>query len=293
MWCFRSYNINLNLLLSTHSILKLHSKASKLNKRLQKLLLKADKRNHGSENLKNDVIGLLHEAHQMNNNIHATLDKLHHYGTHDHQINLPVALNEAKRLLGHIETKLGHQENIKDTLHLARKSLGFWSNTSEILAQQMLEVDSLKFIAANILHRLSDADHIVYKTNNLLGTAINIHETNLQNFKILADREHEIRMEKLEIARLYNTSIVPVTDELIEEIGDSHRKILQDLNDLLELKDIVRDVNEECSIGLEDIRTNWLPEARDHSADLVLRAKEYAQSFQNTKNGAEVALLAR
>lgn len=229
----------------------------------------------------------------MNDNIHATIDKLHQYGSHDHQMNLPVALKEASRLLENIETKIDNQDNIKNTLHLARKSLGFWTNTSEILAQQLLEVDSLKFTAANVLHRLSDAEHIVYKTNNLLDNAINIHEINLQNFKILADREHEIRSEKMEIARLYNTSIVPATDELIEEIGDSHRKIVQDLNDLLELKDIVRDVNEECSSGLEEIRTNWLPEASDHSADLVLRANEYAQSFQNTKNGAEVALLAR
>lgn len=229
----------------------------------------------------------------MNDKIYNTIKTLNNYGTHGHHINVPIALKEANRLLEAIKMKAYHQDNVKTILKTSQKSLYFWSNTSEILAQQVLEVNALKYNAANILHRINDAQHIVHKTNNILDMAINMHETNLQNFKIFADKEHEIQTIRMDIVQLYNNSIVSSADELIEEIDDSHRKIAQDLTNLIELKEIIHDVNQECSMELKNIKKNWLPEAQDHAKDLILRADEYSQNFENTKNGAEVALLAR
>lgn len=268
-------------------------KASKLNKRLQKLFLKADKRNHGSESLKSDVFILSNDVHNLNDKIYNTIGTLNHYGTNDHHINLPIALKEANRLLEAIEMNANHRDNVKNILKTTQKSLYFWSNTSEILAQQVLEVNALKYDAGKLLHRINDAQHNVYKTNNILDAAINVQETNLQNFKIFADKEHEIKTLKMDIVQLYNNSIVSSADELIEEIDDNNRKIAQDLTSLIELKEIIDGVNQECSSELKNIKSNWLTEAQDHAKDLILRAEEYSQNFQNTKNGAEVALLAR
>lgn len=260
---------------------------------MHKLLIKTDKRNHGSENLKSETETMFGDIKELKVKILSTIETLQRYGLHDHHINLPMALNEAQLLLESITSKAPNDRQNRGILKCARKALNIWSNASEILSHQLIEVEDLKSTARNIISRLNDADHIAHRTNTLLDKAVDVHEINLQNFKILADREQQIESMKMEIFSLNNNGIVPATDELFEEIEDNHGKILRDLADVIELKDIVNDTNTECSNELEMIRQNWLPEAKDHSDDLMYRAREYSRSFQNTKDGAEVALLAR
>lgn len=184
-------------------------------------------------------------------------------------------------------------DKAKTVLACAREALDFWSSTAETLSQQSLEVEQLKYDAKMINSRLDDALKIGHRTHNMLDRVVTIHEKNLKNFDALVDRRNEARTLKEDIHQVYNNSIVPQTDELFEEIGDSQNKLLQIMEDINVLKETVNDTNAECADGLADIRENYLPDAKEHSDDLIKRATEYAQLFKNTKDGAAVALIAR
>ncbi len=272
---------------------KLLSKATHINKKLQKIFTKIDKRNHGSEHVKNEFFAFLNETNQLTWKIQNTIDELNYYGTHDHHINLPTAHHEAQSLLDNIRTQSMSHEKAKTVLACAREALDFWSVTSETLTQQSLETEQLKYDVAMINKRLDDALEIGHRTHNVLDKVDSIHGRNLKNFDALVDRHNEAGSLKRDIQQVFNNSIVPQTDELFEEIEDSQNKLLQIMEDINVLKETVNDTNAECADGLADIRENYLPDAKGHSNDLMKRATEYAQSFKNTKDGAAVALAAR
>lgn len=269
------------------------SKATHINKKLQKISTKIDKRNHGSEHVKSEFFAFLNETNQLTWKIQNTIDELNYYGTHDHHINLPTALNEAQSLLDNILTRSMNHDKAKTVLACARDALDFWSSTSDTLNQQALEVEQLKYDATMINTRLNDALKIGHRTHNILDKVVTIHEKNDKHFDGLVDRQNEARTLKQDIFQVYNNSIVPQTDELFEEIGDSQNKLLQIMEDINVLKETVNDTNAECADGLADIRENYLPDAKEHSDDLMQRATEYAQLFKNTKDGAAIALIAR
>lgn len=186
-----------------------------------------------------------------------------------------------------------HHDKAETVLACARDALEFWSSTSETLNQQSLEAEQLKYDTAMINKRLDDALKIGHRTHNVLDRVVMIHGKNVERFEGLVDRQTEAGTLKREIFQVYNNSIVPQTDELFEEIGDSQNKLLQIMEDINVLKETVNDTNAECADGLADIRENYLPDAKEHSDDLMKRATEYAQLFKNTKDGAAVALIAR
>lgn len=260
---------------------------------MQKIFTRIDKRNHGSEHVKNEFFAFLNETNQLTWKIQNTIDELNYYGTHDHHINLPTALHEAQSLLDNISTRSMDHDKAKTVLGCARDALDFWSSTSETLTQQSLEVDQLKYDAAMINTRLDDALKIGQTTHNVIDKVKTIHGKNVENFNALANRQNEARKLKQEIRQVYNNSIVPQTDELFEEISDSQNKLLQIMEDINVLKETVNDTNAECADGLDEIRENYLPDAKEHSDDLMKRATEYAELFKNTKDGAAIALIAR
>lgn len=269
------------------------SKATHINKKLQKILTKLDKRNHGSEHVKNEFFAFLNETNQLTWKIQNTIDELNYYGTHEHHINLPTALGEAQRLLDNIRTRSMNHDKAKMVLECARDALDFWTSTSETLTQQSLEVEQLKYDIGMINNRLDDALKIGHRTHNILDQVALVHGKNLEHFNSLVDRENKAKKLKQDIFQVYNNSIIPQTDELFEEIGDSQSKLLQIMEDINVLKETVNDTNAECADGMADIRENYLPDAKEHSDDLMRRATEYAQLFKNTKDGAAVALIAR
>lgn len=184
-------------------------------------------------------------------------------------------------------------DKAKIVLACARDALDFWSTTSETLTQQSLEVEQLKYDSAMIKKRLDDALNIGHGTHKMLDKVEMVHGENVENFDALVGRQNEAKALKQEIFQVYNNSVVPQTDELFEEIGDSQNKLLQIMEDINVLKETVNDTNAECADGLDEIRENYLPDAKEHSDDLMRRATEYAQLFKNTKDGAAVALIAR
>lgn len=251
------------------------------------------KKHHESGTLKNKAEIFLEKMRQYHADTQTTLLALNHYGTHDHHINLHLALNEAQQLLNDIETVSTRSEQAKQSLQCANDSLSYWASMSELTSQQVIEASELKYYGINTKHRINEAIQLSHRTFDTLAKAESILSYNRRRYDQLLFNYKRIYGLKLAIHDIYNNSVIPQTDTMFEFIDDNYGKIGQHLDNIHRLKKYVHDVNEECADGLTYIRLNYLQAVQGHASNLMHRAREYAKLFQHSKNGAEVALLAR
>lgn len=253
---------------------------------------KINKRNNDAQLLQHEVLAMLTDAQQTTSSVEDTVASLNRYGLNDHHINLPAAVNEASSILDNIRLRLEYSNKLK-TVSCTR-DLDFWIGVSSDIEHQMNEVQGIQSDTKNLQERLDDATHIAREAYRTLDQTDLIHEQNVRGYKALAAKEYAIKTLELDLYAIFNNSIVPKTDELIGEIKDNSEKVVANLNQLRDLKTFVNDANEECSSGLSSLKESGLPvRASQHAKQLMRQAKEYAKSFLNTKNGAEVALRAR
>lgn len=256
-------------------------------------MTKSTKRRKSSDNLQRSATELLNEIRGIQGEAFDQITALNSYGTSDHHLNLPIALKEAEQLLKNILEIVDNQNGAYRAHQCASNSLDFWSNTSSILSSQVDETMQLKYDTINAKNRLFDLIQNAYKSAETLSKANLTLNLDKKRYDNLMHQLRKIANLRSNIHDIFNTSIIPKTDMIFDLIADNHEKIEQDLNNIFRLKSIVHEINEQCAKNLKTIRHDWLPIARDHSADLMGRAQAYAKLFQNTKNGAEVAMLAR
>lgn len=273
--------------------LQLSSKGSNLNTRWQKMLTKAVKRSQMSDNLRTIAITFWNEMEYVQNETQEHINMLNVFGIGSHHVNLPIALAESQQLLKSI---LGvvDSHNVAHRAHECAVSLiDQWSNTSAILSDQMLEALQLKYDIINAKNRLYDLIQNVYKSSDTITNAKGIHTANEKNYGKLVHQHQKIMQLHGTINDIFNTNVIPETDTVFNMIVDNHQKLRQDLGTIIQLKTIVRDNDEKSTQQLSAIRHEWLPLAQNHSNSLMKTAREYAGLFQNTKNSAEAAMLAR
>lgn len=272
--------------------MQLHSKASSGEKRIQKIVTKLRKREQESEALRNDAKTFATEIKTLQNDIQERIYAIHRFGTGNHHVNLPIAMEEAQLLLDSIGEVAKHHSGIYVPHECAADLYEQWANTSSVLHTQMDETKQLGYDVINLKNRLYDAMHNAHKTLELLEHGNRTHFTNYKRYDNLQQQHKHISNLRFSILGVFNNSIVPQTDTLLEMIGDQQSKVAQDLKTIVRLKDVVHETNMHCSQNLQNIRDNWLPDAKAHAIDLVVRAEEYAKLFRSTKNGSEMALMA-
>lgn len=251
------------------------------------------KKYHESGTLKGKAEIFLEKMQQYHADTQTTILALNQYGTHAHHINLHLALGEAQQLLNDIKTVSSRSEHAKQSLQCANDSLNFWSTMSELTSQQVIEASELKFYGINTKHRINDAIQLAHRTFDTLTKAESILSQNRRRYDQLLFNHKRMYGLKTAVHDIYNNSIIPQTDTTFELIDDNYSKIGQHLDNIHRLKKYVHDVNEDCAEGLKYIRLNYLQAVQRHADNLMHRAREYAKLFQHSKNGAEVALLAR
>lgn len=268
------------------------SKASSTEKRIQKITDKLRKRQHESETVRDDAVKFFAEIQSLQNDIQERVYAINRFGTGNHHVNLPIAMEEATLLLQSIGEIAQHHNRIYVAHECAAELYDQWSNTSVVLNNQVDETKQLKYDVVNLKNRLYDAMQNAHKTIEILGHGNKTHFTNRKRYENLLQKHKHISNLRYSIRDIFNTSIVPQTDTLFEIIADHQNKVMQDLKTIVRLKDVVHETNVHCAQSLQNIHDNWLPDAKAHSIDLVVRAEEYAKLFRGTKNGAEMALMA-
>lgn len=271
---------------------QLQAKASSAEKRIQKIANKLKKRQQETEAICDDAAKFFAEIQSLQNEIQERIYAINRFGSGNHHVNLPIAMEEATLLLQSIDQIAQHHNGIFVAHECAVELYDQWSNTSAVLNNQMDETKLLKYDVINLKNRLYDAMQNAHKTLEILDHGNKTHFTNRKRYENLLQKHKHISNLRYSIRDTFNTSIVPQTDTLFEIIADHQSKVVQDLKTIVRLKDVVRETNVRCAQNLRNIHENWLPEAKAHSIDLVVRAEEYAKLFRSTKNGAEMALLA-
>lgn len=257
------------------------------------MLAKAVKRSQTSDKLKITSATFLNEIEYVQNETQAHINTLNVFGIGSHHVNLPVALAESEELLKSILSVVDIHKVANRAHQCAVNFIEQWSNTSSILNDQMAEATQLKYDIVNAKNRLYDLIQNVYKTTDTITTAKEIHSTNERNHLKLIHQHQKILQLHGDINDIYMTNIIPETDTVFNMIVDNHQKLRQDLGTIIQLKTIVSDTSAQSTQQLDSIRNEILPLAQNHSNNLINAAREYVGLFQNTKNSAEVAMLAR
>lgn len=264
-----------------------------MNTRWQKMLTKAVKRNQMADNLRTIAITFENEMEYVQNETQEHINMLNVFGIGSHHVNLPIALAESQQLLNSI---LGvvDSHNVAHRAHQCAVALiDQWSNTSSILNDQMDETQQLKYDIINAKNRLYDLTEHAYKTSDTITNATGIQAANEKNYGKLVRQHQKIAQLHSSINDIYTTNVIPETDTVFNMIVDNHQKLRQDLGTIIQLKTICRDADEKSTQQLDNVRQEWLPLAQNYSNSLMKTAKEYAGLFQNTKQSAEAAMLAR
>lgn len=273
--------------------IQLNSKGSNLQTRWQKMLTKATKRSQMSDNLRNVAITFRNEIEYVHNETQAHINALNMFGIGSHHVNVPFALTESQQLFNGI-LNIVDSHNVAHRAHqCALYLIDQWSNTSSVLSLQLDEATQLKYDTINAKNRLYDLIQNAYKTSDAITSAKEIHQANERGYGKLIHQQRTILSLRGHINDIFRTNVFPETDTVFNMIDDNHQKLRQDLSSINQLKTIVRDTNEQCGQQMNVIREDWLPLAKNHSSHLMGKAREYVGLFQNTKNSAEVAMLAR
>lgn len=246
-----------------------------------------------SDNLRTTADLFANEIEYVQNETQVHINMLNEFGITTHHINLPIALDESQQMLNRILT-IVDSHNIAHRAHqCAVQLIDQWSNTSAILSAQMDESIQLKYDITNAKNRLYDLIQHIYKTSDAITMARDIHAASDRNYGKLMNQLHKIQQMHGQINDIHKTNVFPETDTVFNMIVDNHEKLRQDLTNLIQLRSIVTDTNEHRARHLEQIREQWLMRAQDHSERLMNTAREYVGLFQNTKNSAEAAMVAR
>lgn len=273
--------------------LQLNSKGSNLHTRWQKMLTKAAKRSQISDNLRTIAVTFLNEMEYVQNETQEHINMLNVFGIGRHHVNLPIALAESEELLKSILSVVD-SHNVAHRAHQCAVNLiDQWSNTSSILTSQMDEALQMKYDIINAKNRLYDLIQNVYRSSEAITNAKNINAANEKSFGKLQRQHSKIVQLHHDFNDIFKSNVIPETDTVFNMIIDNHQKLRQDLNTIIQLKAVVRDTSTQSAQQLDGIRSEWLPLAQNHSNNLVNKAREYVGLFQNTKNSAEVAMLAR
>lgn len=257
------------------------------------MLTKSTKRNQMSDNLRNVAITFWNEIEYVQNETQAHINMLNMFGIGNHHVSVPIALTESQDMYDSI-LGIVDSHNVAHRAHqCALYLIDQWSNTSTVLNMQLDEAIQLKYDTINAKNRLYDLIQNVYKASDAITNAKSIHKINEKSYGRLLHQHHKILQLHGHINDIYRTNIFPEADTVHNMIDDNHQKLRQDLSTINQLKTIVRETNEQCAQQLNSIREDWLPLAQNRSNHLISKAREYVGLFQNTKNSAEVAMLAR
>lgn len=256
------------------------------------MLADAEQHQRSSKSARGEAENFLSDIRRLQSEIGERIYAINRFGTSHHHINLPAAMEEANTLLRTIDEIAHHRNQIIYGPRCADEAFDFWLNTSLIIGHQANETNRLHSNVVSKRNRLDDLIEIAYKTQRLHSHTNETHLSNVRRFDDLQHRNQHISRLLYEIRDLFNTSVVPQTDTMLELIADGSAKLAQDIRTIGRLRDVVNETGALCEESLRSIRDNLLPEASARSIDLAVRAEEYAKLFRNTKNGAEVAILA-
>lgn len=274
------------------SVDKLITNAAKLQAKSTKMTKKAEKKVHVAEKMKIEVDSILTDIRDVSLNIQESIVNLNNYGSNDHHIKLPVALKEAQRYLDDIKNRARNLPNNEDSIDCANKQFEFWVDEYKSSNQAQSDFDHLKASLKIMTDRLDDMKNLTHKVfRDSMETEV-LMSRNREKLDKLIGKVEKIDETHDEVKKILHTEIISQTDSMMESIHDNIAKLKVENDDLIALNEDLNITIVECDEGLKEAKIHWLPKARVHADDLMKRSKVIVDSFQHSKDGAKIALLA-
>lgn len=271
---------------------KLASRADHLKKKSNKMTKKVEKRFNESERMKSDTYEILIELRETEGVVRQTIGDLQNYGQQDHHIMLPLALREAGKYLNDVKEKSKLLTSNPINTYCVDDHWNFWSTEWNATHEQKQELERLKNEYAKLSHRLEDMQHNIHKTFRDVMETEALMTFNQKNSEKLQEKIKEVEKIDGEIVEIMDNDLSTETDMIMESIQASMGTIQVQNDDLVALNEDLGNTIEECEEGLNKARQEWLPKAREHSQKLAAKSKLIVDSFQHSKDGAKIALMA-
>lgn len=264
---------------------RLHNKASKISESSDKKLQKSDR-------MKIDVESILMDIRDISGVVQETIINLENYGSNDHHIKLPIALKEAKMYLNGIKERSAKIPAAAESLKCANDQSEFWTDelASATLMRGKLEVYlKLKKIFNERLDDLKNLTHRTFRDSSETEAFVTKNRKSFDKLKLQGSK---IDFENDELEKLVNRDIIAASDSLMESLHDGIAKLKIDNKDLIDLNIEIEAKISEREAELNDINAKLIPKAKAHAEDLSRCSKIIVDLFQNSKDGARVAMLA-
>lgn len=242
--------------------------------------------------MKLDADQLLMKIRDIMDSVQETIINLENYGTNDEHVKLPSALREAQKYLDDIEQKSKNFPTFNDVTKCPNEQHEFWTDEYEAQKERKTKLDGIYADQQDLLRRLDDLKNLTHRVFRDSSETEAFITKNKKDFDKLKEKVGQIRSEEDEIEKLLDTNVIAASSSKLESLQDNFDKANVENTDLLQLQEEVEKKILEDDEALNEIRNKNLPEAKKHAEDLAQRSKIIVGSFQTSKDGAHVALLA-
>lgn len=263
----------------------LQSKSNRISSSIEKKARKV-------EQMKLDADKLLMKNRDMLSSVQETIINLENYGTTDDHIKLPSALKEAQKYLDDIVEKTKNLPKFDDVSKCPNKQLEFWTNHLETQKERKGKLDEVLEEQQMLLMRLDDLKNLTHRVFRDSSETEAFITKNKKDYEKLKNKVTEINDEHADIEKHLDRNVIAASSSKMESLQDNFEMAKLDNENLLKLQDDVEKFILENDEGMTEIRDKILPEAKKHAQDLSQRSQIIVNSFQMSKDGAQVALLA-
>lgn len=242
--------------------------------------------------MKFETEAILMEIRDITGIVQETIINLENYGSNDHHIKLPIALKEAQMYLNDIKHRSKNIPPAQETLKCANEQFVFWSEEFNATTQQRDKIESFLKARKIFNERLEDLKSLTHRTFRDSSETEAFITKNKKSFEKLKLEANKINEDADELETLLSQGIIAQSDSLMESLHDDIANLRLDNTNLMELNVKVDEVISERESELEGLKKSLIPDAQKHAEDLSRRSKVIVDSFQNSKDGAKVAMLA-
>lgn len=267
-------------------------KSEALQSKSNRISSSTEKKARKVEQMKLDADKLLMKNRDMLSSVQETIINLENYGTTDDHIKLPSALKEAQKYLDDIVEKTKNLPKFDDVSKCPNKQLEFWTNHLETQKERKGKLDEVLEEQQMLLMRLDDLKNLTHRVFRDSSETEAFITKNKKDYEKLKNKVTEINDEHADIEKLLDRNVIAASSSKMESLQDNFEMAKLDNENLLKLQDDVEKFILENDEGMTEIRDKILPEAKKHAQDLSQRSQIIVNSFQMSKDGAQVALLA-
>jgi laminin, alpha 1/2 len=271
---------------------KVVSKAKNLKTRSSKLSTKLEKRAKEVQRMLGEAEDILGNAKVLRNDIADTINALNRYGTNDHHVKLPQATQEASRYLDDIKFKLQNFNQTDAALQCAKESFKFWTDAAFESESINIGRSNTKMSLQELQDRFRDLEKHTHRTLSTVDSADETQTKNEIRYDNLREKFDEIQGLEADVEDKLNNSLTAQSESTLEMIRDNLENIEMEVVDLQAVNKEMNETLVEVGGKLVGLKGVDLPEAKKHVENLLKESNSFTELFRNTKEGAEIAMMA-